>query len=277
MKIQHFVLSLTCAILLCSLPGRSQQQENSGAPSVPTMHFAESRQPVHVVDYGRSQTMDVEFLGTYLMPRAHGTAKVEATNGGFKIEAHLEAMGRASEIDPSYLTYVLWAIPQEAGSPQNLGEMVLKDKTSTLTAFTDLRTFALIVTAEPYFAVKQPSMFIILENIMRTPSEDPNFVRADLLQLRPDSKTPLDVYEARNAVRLARLAGAERYSASTFHRALQLLQQAEALVAHNRGKTKDTPELKAMAREATEAAEQARVVAAEYLHQANPLRPAMMP
>ena len=100
-------------------------------------------------------------------------------------------------------------------------------------------------------------------------------MRADLLPLRMDSKTPLEIYEARNAVRIARLSGAERYSAETFHRALQLLQQAESLITHK--SDKQNPELREKAREAIEAAEQARLVAAEQLHQPDPLRPDAKP
>src|SRR5579883_2316943 len=144
MKIRHLVLSIISAILACSFPLWSQQVEDrSAAPTVPVMRFSESRQPVHIVDYGRSHSINVEFLGTALMPRAHGTAKVEAVDGGFRVQVHLEAMVRASEIDPAYLTYVLWALPEGSASPENLGEMALKDNTSTLKTFTKLRTFAL--------------------------------------------------------------------------------------------------------------------------------------
>jgi hypothetical protein len=154
------------------------------------------------------------------------------------------------------------------GNPQNLGELVLKGDETTLTGFTNLATFAMIVTAEPYFAVAQPSTLLVLQNILHNHSDDPNVLRADLLPLRMDSKTPLDIYEARNAVRIARSAGAERYAAETFHKALQLLQQAESIFAHKKGQ--DIPDVKEKAREATEAAEEARAAAAGRDRQSSP-------
>jgi hypothetical protein len=90
-----------------------------------------------------------------------------------------------------------------------------------------------------------------------------------------DSKTPLDIYEARNAVRIARSAGAERYAAEPFHKALQLLQQAESIFSHKHGQ--DIPDVKQKAREATEAAEDARAVAIERGQESQPLKPAYAP
>jgi hypothetical protein len=199
----------------------------------------------------------VDFAGTALMPKAHGTAKVETARGGLKVDVHLEELGPAAQVDPTCLTYVLWAIPTGKGKPQNLGELVRDGLESKLTTFTTLPTFAMIVTAEPYFAVEQPSQFLVLQNVLKH-SDNPDILRADLLPLQMDSKTPLDIYEARNAVRIARLAGAERYAAEPFLKAVQLLQQSENLFAR---KKNDIPDVRAKAREATQAAEQARATA----------------
>jgi hypothetical protein len=236
----------------------------------------EGPRAVGVENYSqRPPETDVDFAGTALMPKAHGTAKVASTRGGFKVQVHLDGLGPASQVDPAYLTYVLWAIPLNRKNPQNMGEFVLKGDESTLTSFTNFATFAMIVTAEPYFAVKEPSALLVLQNVLRGPADDPNVVRADLLPLRMDSKTPLDIYEARNAVRIARSAGAERYAAEPFHKALQLLQQAESIFAHKHGQ--DIPDVKQKAREATEAAEDARAVATERGQESQPLQPADVP
>ena len=218
----------------------------------------------------------VDFIGTALMPKSHGSAKVATTRGGFKLQIRLAGLEPASQIDPAYLTYVAWAIPTNHTNAQNLGELVLKGDDATLDTFTNLTQFALIITAEPYFAVEKPSPFVVMQNIMHLPQDDPNFVRADLLPLRPDSKTPLEVYEARNAVRIARSEGAERYASDTFHRALQLLQQAENIIARKNDKAKDNPEVREKAREATLTAEAARAAAAERLHETDS-RPAATP
>jgi hypothetical protein len=241
-----------------------------GDSRVPVARFMETPRAVHVQNYAlRVPEISVDFTGTALMPKAHGTAKVEAVRGGLKVQIHVEGLGPASQIDPADLTFVLWAIPPNQSKLQNLGELVLKGEESTVTGFTNLNTFAMIVTAEPYFAVKQPSPMIVLQNTLRNRPDDPDVVRADLLALRGDSKTPLDIYEARNAVRIARLAGAERYAAEPFHKALQLLQQAESIFAHK--KSQDMPDVKEKARQATEAAEDARAVAIERGQESRPL------
>lgn len=255
-----FVIFLVC------LGATAQQMP--GDDRVPVQRLVPSSRPVQVQNYPqRAPATTIDFAGTALMPKAHGTAKVQPDGGGLKLEVRLEDLGPAPQVDPAYLTYVLWAIPMNQ-EPQNLGELVLSGDESKLATFTRLPMFAMIVTAEPYFAVKQPSSLIVLQNILRTPSDDPNVLRADLLSLRMDSKTPLDIYEARNAVRIARLAGAEHYAAEPFHKALQLLQQAESIFARKKGQ--DIPDVKEKARQATQAAEEARAAAAEREGQSTP-------
>lgn len=236
---------------------------------VPVLRLTETSRSVHAQNYAASLAeTTVNFTGTALMPKAHGTAKVEVTREGLKVQVHAEALDQATQIDPANLTYVLWAVPASPKKAQNLGELVRKGEESTVTGVTNLTSFALIVTAEPYFAVKQPSAFIVLQNAMPKRTEDPDIIRADLLSLRGDPKTPLDIYEARNAVRIARLAGAELFAAEPFHKALRLLQQAESIFAHKKGQ--DIPDAKEKAREATEAAEDARAAAAEHAQESRP-------
>ena len=267
MKLRYLIPLI---ILFVGLYASAQQMP--GDYRVPVLRLVAGPRPVHVEDYSqRRPETDVDFIGTALMPKAHGNAKVQVVHGGFKIELHIEGLGPASQLDPADLTYVLWAIPTNQNKPQNMGELVLKGEESTLTTFTNLATFAMVVTAEPYFAVKQPSQMLVLQNVLPKPSEDTDVVRADLLPLRQDSKTPLDIYEARNAVRIARSAGAERYAAEPFHKALQLLQQAESIFAHKQ--SHDIPDVKEKAREATEAAEDARAVATERGQESKPLPP----
>lgn len=255
------------------LGASAQMPADSGAPIA---RLIETSRNVQLGNYAtRLRETAVEFSGTALMPKAHGNAKVQVVRGGLKVQIHVEALGPASEIDPSDLTYVLWAVPPNQSKAQNMGELVLKGEDSSVTGFTNLSTFALIVTAEPYFAVKQPSTMIVLQNIIRNHIDDPDVLRADLLPLQRDPKTPLDIYEARNAVRIAKSAGAERYAAEPFHKALQLLQQAESIFAHKKGQ--DIPGVKEKAREATEAAEDAREAAAERGRESRPLPPADAP
>ena len=225
------------------------------------------------ITYPLDQAVTVRFRGTTRLPRLSGEAKVKRTGRrNTHVELSVHNLPRANELGGVYTTYVLWAISPE-GHADNLGEIKRSGSQfidSKLDVTTPLQTFALIVTAEPYFAVKQPSAMIVLQNAFHR-SDDPNVVQADLLQLRSDPKTPLDIFEARNAVRIARLAGAERYAAEPFHKALQLLQQAEGIFAH---KDHDLPDVKEKAREATEAAEDARAVATERGQESHPMPPA---
>ena len=229
----------------------------------PSHRDREAKQVIHSFDYRESNhTIGVDFGGTALMPKAEGHANVKTKEGGAKIETHVRGLESARTLDPSKLTYVLWAVGPDL-KVQNLGELKIKNGTGMLASFTDLPQFAMMVTAEPYFAVKRPSGYIVLYNLWRPKTEE--FVRADLL-LRPDEKTPLDIYEARNAMRIAREAGAERYAEDTLHRALQLLQQAERIIALH--EERDIPAAEEKARQATQAAENARATAEQHQQEA---------
>ena len=230
------------------------------------------KQVLHSFDYRESnRTIGIDFGGTALMPKAEAHANVQTEEGGAKIETHVRGLEPAQTLDPARLTYVLWAVASD--KVQNLGELKIKNGSGMLTSFTDLPGFAMIVTAEPYFAVKRPSDYIVLYNLWRPKTEE--FLRADLLPLKPDDKTPLDICEARNAIRIAREAGAERYAEDAFHTALQLLQQAESMIAvHDE---RDIPAAEEKARQATEAAENARATAEQHQQEATAVSHSLLP
>ncbi|MCD6392802.1 MAG: OmpA family protein, partial [Planctomycetes bacterium] len=114
----------------------------------------------------RSGSTKIDFVGTALMPQASGQAKVESKLGRIKIEAQFKNLGAPGQFGSEYLTYVLWAITPE-GRAVNLGEVLLKKGKGKLVVTTDLQVFGLVVTAEPYFSVSQPSDLIVLENELR--------------------------------------------------------------------------------------------------------------
>ena len=230
------------------------------------------KQVIHSFDYRESnRTIGIDFGGTALMPKAEAHANVQTEEGGAKIETHVRGLEPAQTLDPARLTYVLWAVASD--KIQNLGELKIKNGSGMLTSFTDLPGFAMIVTAEPYFAVKRPSDYIVLYNLWRPKTEE--FLRADLLPLKPDDKTPLDIYEARNAIRIAREAGAERYAEDAFHTAFQLLQQAESMIAVR--EERDIPAAEEKARQATEAAENARATAEQHQQEATAASHSLLP
>jgi len=216
----------------------------------------------------------VDFRGTALLPDARGEAKVESKSGYIEIEVEFDDLQPATRFGPEYLTYVMWAITPE-GRATNLGEIILIGTKSKLNVTTELQAFGLIVTAEPYFAVSQPSDVVTMENFIRRDTvgkiEEVNArfellergqytVNAPPAELKPillDQKTPLDLYEARNAVRIARWGGADKHATESFQKAEKLLQQAEAYKTRKAG----TKPIAMTAREAAQTAEDARLIA----------------
>jgi len=215
----------------------------------------------------------VDFHGTDLMQRAAGEAKVDGKKTNFQIEAKFEGLEEATKFGLEYLTYVLWAISPQ-GRPDNLGEVTLDHHgNAQLKAFTDLQTFGLIVTAEPYFAVTQPGNMVVAESSPISGAATENIDAKYELVTRGtysatnahiqdaifgiDSKTPLELFEARNAVRIAHIAQADKYSPSILSKAGQQLLNAESLYRQKQKREV----VEAAAKEATQTAEEARVMA----------------
>jgi outer membrane protein OmpA-like peptidoglycan-associated protein len=221
----------------------------------------------------RSGSTEIGFRGTALLPAARGEAKVESKQGVIKIDARMEKLEPATKFGPEYLTYVMWAITPE-GRATNVGEVLLDGDKAKLDATSELQSFGLIVTAEPYFAVTQPSDVVVMENFVRTDTTGTieqvdakyellqrgqytlNVNPADIKAMRLDSKVPLELYEARNAVQIARWTGAERYAPETFQKAAQGLENAEGYLTGKAGRKS----IGTVAREAVQMAEDARII-----------------
>lgn len=220
----------------------------------------------------RSGTIEVGFHGTELMPNASGSSRVEGKKSTFEIDAKFENLDEPTRFGLEYLTYVLWAVSQE-GRAVNLGELVLDHGSSHLKTKSDMPTFGMIVTAEPYFSVNQPGNVVVMENVMPAGARQEDIdARYELLargtysstQTRIenaifgiDQKTPRILFEARNAVRIAHNAAADQYASSIMTKADDLLKQAEAAYAQKRGKSA----IETAARDAVGTAEEARVMA----------------
>jgi len=215
----------------------------------------------------------IGFHGSDLMQNAGGEAKVEGKKTNFQIEAKFQGLEDATKFGLEYLTYVLWAISPQ-GRPENLGEVMLDHHgNAQLKAFTDLQTFGLIITAEPYFAVTQPGNMVVAESSSIEGAATENIDTKYELVARGtysatnahiqdaifgiDSKTPLELFEARNAVRIAHVAMADKYAASILSKAGQQLLNAESLYRQKQKKEV----VEAAAKEATQTAEEARVMA----------------
>jgi outer membrane protein OmpA-like peptidoglycan-associated protein len=258
-----------------SAQGPQKQNENAARMAVgspPIYRVTVTARTAKAISYRhRSGATKIDFRGTELLPDARGEAKVESKQGRIEIEVEFDGLQAATKNGTEYLTYVLWAVTPE-GRTSNLGEVLLNGTKSKLDVSTELQVFGLVVTAEPYFAVTQPSDLIVMENVVRADTVgkiEEIDAKYELLQrgqyqhlanplaLKADRKLPLELYEARNAVQIARAMGADRFAVETFRKAEKSLAEAEAYQQRNAGRKPVTM----TAREAVQTAEDSRAIA----------------
>ena len=275
--------SITLAVVMTlgvSAQAQTQRQvpADSGNPT-PTFRTNVVSRTTRAVQYGhRSGATKIDFQGTDLMPGARGEAKVNSKRGAIEVEVEFQGMEKPTTFGNEYLTYVLWAISPE-GRPVNIGEVLLGgNHRSKLDVTTDLQAFALIVTAEPYYAVRRPSNVVVLENAIRsdtvgaTEAVDAKYELIDRGGYIPtgykfdpvvlNAKLPLEFFEARNALRIAQSAGAERYAVTSYEKAVRQMNEADALAT---GKHENKKSLISLSREAVQTAEDAREIAMKHI------------
>jgi outer membrane protein OmpA-like peptidoglycan-associated protein len=270
-----------CGLLAAQAPQAPNPNRQSpgnaatmAAGSTPIYRVTVVARTTKAINYNhRSGSTKIDFRGTPLLPEARGEATVQSKQGVINIGARMEKLQPATKFGPEYLTYVMWAITPE-GRATNVGEVLLNGDKTRLDTTTELQSFGLIVTAEPYFAVTQPSDVVVMENFVRqntTGTIEQVDAKYELLQrgqytlnvnpaeIKPlglNSSVPLELYEARNAVQIARWTGAERYASSTFQKAVQGLENAEAYLKSKAGRKP----IGTVAREAVQMAEDARII-----------------
>ncbi len=254
----------------------TSNNQQSGQTSTPIFRVQVVSRSIQAVSYrNRSGWTKIDFQGTSLAPQAKGTADVNSRLGHMEIKLDAKNLPAASTFGSEFLTYVLWAITPD-GHAANLGEVVVDSNGNFKgDVTTELQSFGLIVTAEPYFAVRQPSDVVVMENIIRQDTIGKYEVvdaKYELLprgqytyhvpesQLHPvvmnsSKKSPLELYEAMNAVQIARYARADQYGGDTFNDAAKLLSQAEDYTAR-----KEWNPANMTAKEAVQKAEDARLI-----------------
>ena len=274
MKRITIAMLMACGVLSAQTPAQERNENANRATSglTPVYRVTVTERIAKAISYQhRSGATKIDFGGTPLMPNAHGQAKVESKQGYIEIEVEFRNLPEATQFGAEYLTYVLWAITPE-GRTSNLGEILRNGTSSKLDVTTELQVFGLLVTAEPYFAVSRPSDVVVMENVVRPDTKgkieliDAKYELlqrgqyehlANVLDLRVNRKMPLELYEARNAIQIARTSGADRYATETFQKAESNLKQAEAYRARNAGSKPVTM----TARQAVQIAEDARAIA----------------
>jgi outer membrane protein OmpA-like peptidoglycan-associated protein len=275
-------LLLVVVLGSCSVAQETTSPTGSPNSNPPTFHVTVVSRTVSAVNYRHhSGATSLDFRGTSLAPEGTGKAKVESRTGRMQVEANFEHLRKPQAIGPEFLTYVLWAVTPE-GRPVNLGEIVPNDEgKSNLTVSSDLQAFGMIVTAEPYFAVTRPSNEVVLENIVKPDTkgwELPITAKYELLErggntlnLDPsqlpsaasDPKAPNDLLQARNAVAIAKAAGAERYAPDALHKAEDFLNRGEDYLRRKQG----SKAIGTVTRGAVQSAEDARLLSVRRAEQ----------
>jgi outer membrane protein OmpA-like peptidoglycan-associated protein len=248
-----------------------------GPNGVYIYHVKVVQRELDAVNYlNRSGSTKVGFVGTELMPRASGEAKVDSQTGKTHISVHFSGLTPANGFGKEYLTYVLWAISAD-GRPQNLGELELAGDKASLDVTSSYQSFGMIVTAEPYFAVSQPSDVVVLKNVFNDKTqgvlEEVNVhyqllprglyantegAHANPMPVTDREHVPLPLYEAYNAERIALQAGAGRDAPDIMQEVQTDLRNAQAV---QDSKHRDVKMEFTDAREAVERAEDARLTA----------------
>jgi outer membrane protein OmpA-like peptidoglycan-associated protein len=266
------------ALLVCGLmTAQSLQSQNENtlrlaAGDAPIFRVNVTERTTTAINYRhRSGATKIDFRGTQLLPNSEGEAKVRSKQGYIEVDVKFKDLRPANSFGAEYLTYVLWAITPE-GRTSNLGEILLNGTKSKLKVTTEMQVFGLVVTAEPYYSVTMPSDLVVMENVVREDTKgkfeliDAKYELlergqyqqlANPLALKLDKKVPLELYEARNAVQIARSMGAAEHATETFQKAEATLARAEAYQARKAGKKPVTM----TAREAVQTAEDSRAIA----------------
>jgi outer membrane protein OmpA-like peptidoglycan-associated protein len=265
---------ITLLAALSSLSALAQTEPQKPG-TVPIYRIVVVARTTRAINYRhRSGATKINFQGTTLLPEARGKAEVASKQGAIHVNSEFQGLQPASKFGAEYLTYVLWAVSPE-GRPVNLGEVLFgHDGKSKLNVTSNLQAFGMIVTAEPYFAVTQPSDVVVMENEVRSDTKgqfeeveakyellqrgqyELNVNPGELQPIQMDSRTPLELYEARNAVRIAKWTGAQQYAADSLNKANGSLQSAEDYQARRGNKKSEITS----AREAVQTAEDARII-----------------
>lgn len=258
MMIRTSLLMLAAGLLVVDLAAGQQVEKDVGVVS------EEVASQLQAFSYREGPVSTLRFRGTAIALDAEGSGEVEFQDGRSRVQVSVRKLPQPATLGP-YMTYILWAVTID-GRALNLGSIDLDSGRGTLKASTPLSQFALIVTAEPHFAVNAPSRGVVLANLAGSVRGEMTMIaglaeRMDYKALKaqtidPRAKTPSDLYQARYAVQIAELAGAPEFAAERFAKARDLLSAAETAQASKKYRERETaPRL---AREAVQAAEDAR-------------------
>ena len=260
--------ALGAMLVWYTLVGSGYSQEAGGVLKV------QRDRPLLLVGYAPGRTTSIDFQGTEQLVVAKGSARIKIERGAAQIDANFQGLLPPVIFGPEYTAFVLWAVTSN-GKASNLGEVVIRGDRGEIKASVPLQTFSLFVTAEPYSVISIPSNVVVLENVVTSRSsattstvtpgmemvEQGQYAAAGLVPFDWGSPLPHDLFQARNAVRIAEWQGADRYAADQLGRAQQALREAE-------GNEKDRNRIIQFSRQAMQLAEGARALALQRIEEA---------
>lgn len=256
-------IAIAAAIAL-TVPVQAQQ---------PVYRATKVERTIKAVTFTRGQASSLDLRGTDLAPASRGTARIDARAGAVGVDINVQRLDPATKFGREYLTYVAWVVTPE-GRAENLGEIQINGNKGSLKGSTGLQGFGLIVTAEPYFAVTQPSDTVVMEGVVGKGTKgviqpvDAKFEllgRGEYVKMAPAGNLPpiqmdprgvLQVYQAVNAINIAKAAGAERFAPDDLKKAETELQNAQGFLSGG----KDKKRAETAARSAVQTAEDARLL-----------------
>jgi outer membrane protein OmpA-like peptidoglycan-associated protein len=249
---------------LASMSAVSATSFAQGVQQVEAIASSDVLSQISMYSYRDGPKSDLLFRGTPIAANAEGKAQVEFQSGNAQISAEVKNLPAPASLGP-YTTYVLWALtPDGRATNQGVIGGAAGGKGEVDTQY-GASQFALIVTAEPHFAVTMPSTMIALYNVADDVKGEESKVttlteRADYARLTDiavdDDANPLEIVQARYAVAIAQAAGADRFASDAYATANQKLAAAQTMLdAKRRSERKTAPGL---AREAVIAGEDAR-------------------
>ena len=216
----------------------------------------------------------IHFAGTDMAHGVVGHARIYALPGETNVSVQFEHLTPANGFGAQFLTYVLWAVSAD-GRAQNLGELELAGTKASLKVTTALQSFGLIVTAEPYFAVAQPSDVVIAQSVSTKQTSGvlqsvnthysllPRGLYANTFgaqtvanPITDREHTPLALFEAVNAQQISSKAGADQYSPDIMAEVAQDITNAQQIQAN---KHRDLKLELSFARQAVQRSEDARI------------------
>jgi outer membrane protein OmpA-like peptidoglycan-associated protein len=196
----------------------------------------------------RSEPTLIDFRGTGLLPKAKGEALVQSKQGRTEIDAAFQNLTGPQYLGLEYRTYIFWALTPD-GRPHYFGEVVPGALSrARLHVTTDLQVSALMLTAEPYAAVRQPGKAVVLEKAVAIEGkvkgvEDRHEVSSRTERDAALAKAQADTAEARKAAVRAELEALKARAAAQAaqaqveaERAARQIAEAEAAAARERAK-----------------------------------------